>query len=132
MNLKLIGSFYLTIFIPILYLVNIFLAYFFKNAYSGPTFLIVFGILFAFFGLFFWIASLINLRKVFGVLPQKQKRIRSGLYQHFNHPMYIGIWFTFLGLSLANQSYQSILFLILIITPLLAIRAKIEEKKLTN
>jgi len=47
MNWKLIFSFALTIIIPILYLINIFLAYFLRNTYQGPIFLIILGILFA-------------------------------------------------------------------------------------
>jgi len=132
MNLKLSLSFALTIIIPILYFVNIFLAYFIRNSYNGPLFLVLLGIPIAFFGLVFWAASFINIRKVFGVLPQEQKRIKTGLYKYFNHPMYWGIWFTFLGLSLANQSIPSLLFLFIVISPILVLRAKIEEKKLKD
>jgi protein-S-isoprenylcysteine O-methyltransferase Ste14 len=132
MNWKLIFSFALTIIIPILYLINIFLAYFLRNTYQGPIFLIILGILFAFLGLIFWAASFIHLGKAFGVLPKEQKRIKKGLYKYFNHPMYIGIWFTFLGLSLANQSIPALLFLFIILTPILIIRANLEEKKLVD
>jgi protein-S-isoprenylcysteine O-methyltransferase Ste14 len=128
MNLLL--SFCLTIAIPLLYLLNIFLAYFAKNSYTGPMFLILLGILFSFVGLTFWFSSFITLRKKFQVLPTKQKAIKKGLYRYFKHPMYIGIWLTFLGLSLANQSLLSLLFLLIIMTPILIIRAKLEEKKL--
>ncbi|OGH10278.1 MAG: hypothetical protein A2152_01725 [Candidatus Levybacteria bacterium RBG_16_35_6] len=132
MNWKLSVSFALTIIIPILYFVNIFIAYFVRNTYNGPAFLVLLGIPIAFFGLVFWTTSLINIRKVFGVLPQEQKRIRTGLYRYFKHPMYLGIWFTFLGLSLANQSWPSFLFLFVIMTPILVIRAIIESKKLKD
>jgi len=132
MNWKLIFSFILTIFIPILYFVNILLAYFIRNTYQGPLFLVLLGIPLAFFGLIFWVASFINIRNVFGVLPQEQKRIKTGLYKYFNHPMYIGIWFTFFGLSLANQSWPALLFLFVVMTPILLIRARIEEKKLAD
>src|SRR4030067_2241341 len=126
MNWKLSLSFALTIIIPILYFINIFLAYFIRNTYDGPVFLVLLGIPVAFFGLIFWATSFINIRKVFGVLPQEQKRIKTGLYRYFRHPMYWGIWFTFLGLSLANESYPSLLFLFIVITPTLIIRALIE------
>jgi len=132
MNWRLIFSFVLTIVIPIFYFINIFLAYFLRNTYSGPIFLVLLGILFAFFGLTFWIASFVHIRKAFGVLPQEQKRVTTGLYKYFHHPMYIGIWFTFLGLSLANQSIPSLLFLLIILTPILVIRAILEEKKLKD
>lgn len=132
MNLKLSLSFALTIIIPILYFVNIFLAYFIRNSYNGPLFLVILGIPIAFFGLVFWALSFINIRKAFGVLPQEQKRIKTGLYKYFNHPMYWGIWFTFLGLSLANQSIPSLLFLFIVTSPILVLRAKLEEKKLKD
>ncbi|OGH07219.1 MAG: hypothetical protein A2W22_06195 [Candidatus Levybacteria bacterium RBG_16_35_11] len=132
MNWKLSLSFALTIIIPILYFINIFLAYFIRNTYDGPVFLVLLGIPVAFFGLIFWATSFINIRKVFGVLPQEQKRIKTGLYRYFRHPMYWGIWFTFLGLSLANESYPSLLFLFIVITPTLIIRALIEERKLKD
>jgi protein-S-isoprenylcysteine O-methyltransferase Ste14 len=132
MNWKTIFSFILTVIIPLLYLFNIFLAYSVRNTYQGPLFLIILGILFAFYGLTFWIASFIKLRKVFGVLPQEQKRVKTGIYKYFHHPMYIGIWFTFLGLALANESYPALLFLLIVMTPILVIRARLEEKKLKD
>jgi protein-S-isoprenylcysteine O-methyltransferase Ste14 len=132
MNWKLAFSFALTIIIPILYFINIFLAYFIRNTYNGPLFLVILGIPLAFFGLIFWAASFINIRKSFGILPQEQKRIKNGLYRYFNHPMYWGIWFTFLGLSLANQSIPSLVFLFVFLSPILIIRAKLEEKKLKD
>ena len=132
MKPRLLLSFVLTIIIPILYLVNIFLAYFIRNSYNGPLTFVVLGIVFAFFGLTFWLISFINIRRVFGVLPQEQKRIRTGIYRYLNHPMYWGIWLTFFGLSLANQSVPSLLFLFIVMTPLLIIRAKLEEKKLKD
>lgn len=130
MNYKNSISFGLTIAIPLLYIMNIFFAYFYKNSYIGPSFLITLGIVFSFVGLFFWYVSFVNLRKSFGVLPQKQKRVKDGLYKYFKHPMYIGIWLTFFGLTLASQSFPSFLYLLIIITPLLIVRAKIEEKEL--
>jgi protein-S-isoprenylcysteine O-methyltransferase Ste14 len=130
MNWKLLLSFVLTIIIPLLYVMNIFLAYFIKNTYVGHAYLILLGILFSFVGLLFWFISFINLRKNFEVLPKRQKPITKGLYRYFKHPMYIGIWLTFLGLSLANQSLPSLLFLFIILTPILIVRARIEEKKL--
>jgi protein-S-isoprenylcysteine O-methyltransferase Ste14 len=126
--MKLLFSFILTITIPLLYIINISLAYFLKNTYSGPLLLSIIGLLAAFVGLFFWLYSFYSLRKVFAVLPKKQKPIKSGLYRYFKHPMYIGIWLTFLGLSLANQSLPSFIFLIVVMTPILSIRAYFEEK----
>jgi len=130
---RLVWSFYVTFAIPLLYLTNIYLAYSFPKTIPGSSIItIIVGIIIAIIGLSVWITSYLHLGKSFGVLPQKQKRIVSGIYKYINHPMYLGIWLTFLGLSLTNRSRMGILFLCLVITPLLALRVKLEEKKLTD
>lgn len=129
---NLVWQFVGTVFIPSLYLINIFIA--FNNAYSfKPAFsLVLLGVILAFLGLILWVVSHINLGKSFGVLPQKQKKVKKGVYKYFGHPMYIAIWLTFLGLSLANASWEALVFLNVVITPLLFIRAYFEDKKLIN
>ena len=129
---NLVWQFVGTVLIPLLYLINILIA--FNNSYSFKATLplILLGIILAFLGLIIWITSYINLGKSFGVLPQQQKRIKNGLYKYLNHPMYVGIWLSFLGLSLANASWQALIFLNIVITPLLFVRAVFEEKKLIN
>lgn len=131
-NWNLVWQFVGTVFIPLLYLTNIFIA--FNNSFSfKPAFsLVLLGVVIAFLGLILWVVSYINLGKSFGVLPQKQKKVKKGVYKYLNHPMYIGIWLTFLGISLANASWQALVFLNIVITPLLFIRAVFEEKKLIN
>ena len=129
---NLVWQFVGIILIPSFYLINIFIA--FNNSYSfKPTFsLIILGLLIGFLGLILWVLSYKDLGKSFGVLPQKQKRVKKGVYKYFNHPMYMAIWLTFLGLSLANASWESLVFLNVVITPLLFIRAYFEERKLIN
>lgn len=129
---KLVWQFVATLTIPLLYLLNINIILNNPQTYKSPFIVVLLGIIIAILGLFLWITSYVNLGKSFGVLPIKQKRVKNGLYKHFNHPMYVGIWATFLGLSLANQSWQGLVFLNIVITPLLFIRALLEEKKLTN
>lgn len=46
--------------------------------------------------------------------------------------MYLGILFTFIGLGLAFQSKQGLLFAAFFILPLLAVRALLEERKLVD
>ena len=128
----LVLQFIATAFIPLLYLYNILIIVLTPNTALLPVILKLIGILVAIFGLFFWLTSMVNLRHAFGVLPQKQKRIKTGLYRYFSHPMYIGIWGCFLGLSLANASWQGLVFLNLILTPVLFIRSYFEDKKLTD
>ena len=129
---KLVFEFILTIIIPLLYLLNIQIIAVTPNTVNFSLSLNILGAAIAAMGLAIWIVSLINLGKSFGVLPQKQKRIKAGLYKYFNHPMYLGIWCAFLGLSLANNSWPGLVFLNLIMTPLLFFRAHFEDKKLTN
>nr|MBI5455466.1 DUF1295 domain-containing protein [Candidatus Levybacteria bacterium] len=119
-----------TIFVPLLYLENILIAFSNPNSFNITPSLIILGLILALLGLILWVLSYINLGRSFGVLPQKQKRVKKGVYKYLNHPMYIGIWLTFLGLSLANASWQALVFLNLVTTPLLFIRATLEEKQL--
>lgn len=128
---KLVLSFVLTVFIPLLYLLNIEIAITFPRSFNAPLSLIFVGLILAFLGSIIWILSYINLGHSFGVLPKKQKRVKKGLYKYFNHPMYMGIYLTFLGLSIANSSWQGLVFLNIITLPLLFVRAYFEEKSLS-
>jgi protein-S-isoprenylcysteine O-methyltransferase Ste14 len=125
------SQFALILIIPLLYLYNLLIIIETPETINLPLTLILLGIFLAIFGLSFWIISMINLRSAFGVLPQKQKRVKQGLYKYLRHPMYLGIWICFLGLSLANASWQGLVFLNLILTPVLFIRAYFEDKQLT-
>ncbi len=121
-------SFYLTVLIPSLYLLNIYLAFFRENL--NYSLLNIVGIIIAIIGVIVWIISYVNLGKSFGVLPQKNKRVKTGLYKYFNHPMYLGISFTLIGASIANNSFLGLSFYTLVILPVLIIRARFEEKNL--
>lgn len=130
--LKQVLSFYGTILIPFLYLINIAVAYFYPNTINLSFVFILIGIPISIVGIIIWILSYFHLGKSFGVLPQKQKRVTKGLYRYVKHPMYIGIFLTFLGLSLVKLSALGLIFLFLIITPILILRAKFEDEKLTD
>lgn len=128
-TLKLSFQFAGLIIIPMIYFTNLYLAYFggkFEN-----TLLSYLGLLVAVFGVMFWITSMINLGNSFGILPKKQKKVSRGLYKYFNHPMYIGISATIIGLSIANNSYVGLVFYCLILLPITIARATLEEKSLT-
>ena len=125
---KLVLSFYLTVLIPSLYLLNIYLAFFREKLnYSLLNFV---GIILAITGVIIWITTYVNLGKSFGVLPQKNKKVKTGLYKYFNHPMYIGISATLIGICIANNSFLGLSFYTIVILPVLIIRAKFEEKNL--
>ena len=129
---KLVFEFILTVLIPLLYLVNIQIIALNPNSVNFPSIIRMLGIVIAILGLIVWIMSFINLGKYFGVLPKKQKRLKTGLYKYLSHPMYVGIWCAFLGLSMANASWQGLIFLNIFMTPLLFIRALFEDKNLIN
>ena len=129
---NLVFEFLLTFLIPFLYLTNIYIAFISPKTINLPLFFVLLGLIVAFVGLIIWVASYINLGHSFGVLPKKQKRVKAGLYKYTNHPMYIGIFLTFLGLSLANLSFPGLIFLVFVITPVLFIRARFEDKKLID
>ena len=129
---NLVLQFLATVFIPLLYLIDIAVAAQTPASFNAPLWVEITGIIVGIFGLTLWFISYLSLGKSFGVLPQKQKRIKKGIYKYIKHPMYDGIYMTFAGLSLANRSWQGLVFLNLIILPLLIIRAFFEEKNLTD
>ncbi len=131
--LKNIFSFYLTVGIPLIYLLNLFLIAFFPNTFMISNILIsniakITGLMISFTGLILWISSMIELGSLFGVLPRKQKKIKTGIYRYLNHPMYIGISMTMLGISLANGSLQGLIFALMILVPILIIRSRMESR----
>jgi hypothetical protein len=67
---------------------------------------------------------------VFGKEFWAQKRVTRGIYGYIKHPMYKGIMLAFLGLSFASRSLSGAWYSILVLCPLLFIRAQLEERKL--
>ena len=132
--LKLIIEFYLTFFVPLIYLFGLIIIS--SSLYSIPLYSIlyalyaIFGLILSLFGLLLWVWTYFNLRSSLAVLPKAQKLIISGPYQYFSHPMYVAIILTFLGLSLAAGSIPGLFYTVFIIIPLNILRAKKEEKKL--
>lgn len=130
--LKSLGSFVLTLFVPLLYLLNLFLIWRFQKTTLFPFPILVLGATLALIGSILWTTSFWELRFVFQVLPVANKRIKKGIYQWIKHPMYVGILLTFTGLGLVFQSRQGLIFTFLLILPLLITRAILEEKKLLD
>jgi len=127
---NLVWSFYITLAIPILYLLNLLLIYSYRNTLNLPNSMVMLGIIISIIGIMLWITSYFHLGFSFGVLPKKTKRVKKGLYKYLKHPMYVSIWLTFFGLSFSFKSLQGIIFLIFLLLPVFIIRAKIEEKYL--
>jgi protein-S-isoprenylcysteine O-methyltransferase Ste14 len=122
-------NFYLTLAVPLLYFAVLYTVSLGGTIFV-PLFFRLFGLALSFFGITFWILSYFHLGKSFGVLPQNQKKVNRGLYHYYKHPMYIGIFFTFFGLALANESRFGLLTTCLILLPVLFFRARLEESKL--
>lgn len=129
LNIRYILEFYGTIGIPLLYFFVLYSASL-GDTISIPTLFRLFGLILSVLGLGFWLLSYLHLGRGFGVLPKSQKKVTRGLYSRYHHPMYIGITFTFFGLALANQSFAGLIATLLLLLPVLIIRAKLEEKKL--
>ncbi len=129
MKLKYILEFYGTVGIPLLYFFVLYTASH-GGTIAVPLLFQLFGLLICGVGIFFWLLSYLQLGHSFGVLPTKKKRVTTGLYGRYKHPMYIGITMTFFGLSLANQSLAGILSTLIILLPILIIRARLEERQL--
>ena len=122
-------EFYGTIGVPLLYGLGLWLIVDGEKM-NLPTVFQIGGLLATIIGLSLWIVSYLYLGKSFGVLPRRQKRVSHGIYGYLKHPMYKGIMLTYLGLSMASQSYAGAWYAILILFPLLYIRARLEDKKL--
>lgn len=127
---NLVWSFYITLSIPILYLLNLLVIYYYRNTFELPDTIVILGIIISIIGIFLWIVSYLHLGFSFGVLPKKIKRVKKGLYKYLKHPMYLAIWLTFLGLAFSFRSLQGVIFLNFLLLPVFIIRAKIEEKYL--
>lgn len=72
----------------------------------------------------------LSLGKSFGVTPAFRKRVSTGAYRFFNHPIYIGQFITELGFVLMVFSLRNVIVLI-IGTLLLTFRA-LEENRVLN
>lgn len=125
-------SFYLTLAIPLLYLYCLYALASTPNTITFPIPIIILGIVASFIGIVLWAISMLQLRGSFGVLPGKKVRVTTGLYKYYKHPMYLGITLTYLGLGIANGSSYGLLTTLVLLLPVLIIRARIEEKQLIN
>jgi protein-S-isoprenylcysteine O-methyltransferase Ste14 len=124
-------QFYGTVGVPIIYIAGL-ITIIHGNSISLPDIVRIMSLVMTGIGMLLWVRSYRYLGHSFGVLPQKRKRVTTGLYMYLKHPMYIGIVCTYLGLAIANQSRNGILFTLFILIPLLVIRARSEEKLLTD
>lgn len=126
---KNVMEFYGTVGVPLVYALGLYLIAYGTKVELGINFQVI-GIVLTAIGVVIWILSYASLGSHFGVLPREQIRIKRGIYRYYKHPMYLGIMATYLGLSLANRSGVGLAFTVLLLWPLLTLRAKLEDKKL--
>jgi len=133
---KLILQFYLTLLIPSIYLLVLYLIATYPKTFpnfnflNSPIFQII-NLSISLLGIFIWISSYFYLKNSFGVLPTTKPRITKGIYRYFSHPMYLGIFLTFNGLALTTLSLLGFLVNLFILTPINIFRAKSESQYLT-
>ncbi|MFH2085350.1 MAG: methyltransferase [bacterium] len=127
--LRNVGEFYGTVGIPLVYLGGLWLIVYGERM-QIPLEYRIGGLIGAVTGIGLWILSYLHLGSSFGVLPRTQKRVTRGVYGYLKHPMYKAIMLTFLGLSFANGSVAGAWYCVLVLCPLLYVRARLEERRL--
>lgn len=97
---------------------------------SSPV--IILGLVLSILGLVLWLGGMVSLGRSFGVLPVRQTRVTRGLYRFLSHPIYWGIFLTFLGISFCLGSLWGIFYDFLVIGLVSIVRARREEKLLID
>lgn len=88
------------------------------------------GVILAFLGIFFWALGFFTLRECFSILPEPRTYKKTGIYRFISHPIYTGIIFTFIGLSLASGSFWGLFYALFVLCPFNILRAKLEEREI--
>lgn len=126
-------SLFLTLLIPLLYLAGVAIIFYTQAQFSPSLVVQILALILAFLGLILWFGGYLSLGlSSFSVLPSPKTLKKESLYKIFSHPIYLGIFITFCGLSLATGSKLGLIYTFVFILPLNIARAKLEEKKLTE
>ena len=127
--LKNIFSFYLTILIPLLYIPPLYFSY---QSWQSQALIVnlwtITALIITFLGLGLWFAGYYCLGRSFSVVPQAKLLKTSGVYRYLRHPIYAAIVITYLGLAFLSKSYKAAWYTLIVVVPLLIIRAVKEEK----
>ncbi len=124
---------WLNILLPSMYFIPVAAAFVLpKNFGFGYPGLVPAALAVGLAGLGLWILGTINLGKSLAVLPGADRLVVRGIYRYVRHPIYIGIVFTILGLTVASGSTFGLTFLIVVVIPLNIVRARFEEKALSR
>lgn len=81
-------------------------------------------------GVLLWIAAMGALGKSLAVLPGSDRLVAGGVYKYLRHPIYVGIFFTLLGIFIACGSRFGLVYLVVVVLPLNLVRARLEENAL--
>jgi protein-S-isoprenylcysteine O-methyltransferase len=128
---KSLPDFLLTFLIPLLYLAGPVIISSKKALFSPSLACQLSGLFLAVLGLVFWFGGYFSLGLAnFSVLPPPKTFQKRGLYAISAHPVYLGIFLTYFGLSLATGSKLGLSYTFGLILPLNLIRAQLEEKEL--
>ncbi|GJL79025.1 MAG: hypothetical protein NPINA01_20140 [Nitrospinaceae bacterium] len=123
--------FALNIFVPLLYLLPLAVAYFSpKNFGFGYPPVVPLALTIGATGCAVWILGMISLGKSLAVLPGSETLKTGGIYRFLRHPIYAGINLTLFGLLLACGSIFGMVYLAMVVFPLNWYRAREEEKAL--
>lgn len=126
-------DFLLTLTIPSLYLLGLFLIIKGGKVTPQSNFFSIFLLFVCFTGFLLWALGYLHLGKngAFSVIPKISSGIvRTGPYKFIRHPIYAGILLVFFSLSLLTASAPGFFYTSFILFPLNFFRARNEEKVL--
>ncbi|WP_455369910.1 methyltransferase family protein [[Eubacterium] cellulosolvens] len=102
----------------------------FSNQFNLGLLSTVFGIAIGIIGLIIWIVGKHALGKSFTTTIIPKGLVTTGIYSKIRHPLYLGTILFFLGVGLYSKSIVGLTLTMILIIPLVAYLANLEEKAL--
>ncbi len=101
----------------------------YTSSYYIPAYLLLLSVMFI--GGAIYLIGLLTLRKAFTIMPEARALITKGIFKYIRHPLYLGHFIFFLGITLSHfHWYTVVMYIVFFIGQYY--RAKIEEKKLSE
>lgn len=123
--------FLLNVGVPFLYLLPLLVAWFSPKHFGfGVAGLVPVALAVGFLGWLLWVAATFKLGSALAVLPGASRLVAAGVYKYVRHPIYVGIFFTLLGLLAACGSTFGVIYVFVVVLPLNVVRARLEERAL--
>lgn len=123
--------FLLNVGVPFLYLLPLLVAWFSPKHFGfGVAGLVPVALAVGFLGWLLWVAATFKLGSALAVLPGASHLVAAGVYKYIRHPIYVGIFFTLLGLLAACGSTFGVIYVFVVVLPLNVVRARLEERAL--